>query len=152
MIVSVCGADSRPSNEETKSDFEGEQATMANPNRRKGTRAELAVAKFFHDHGHPKAERARCGWSDDRGDIDGVEDLTVEVKDQRRHDIGCWLKELEIEQKNRGTNHGVCAVKKQGAVEVDTWYAIMTMTEFLKLWNAYKKIDDSPASAHTDPI
>ena len=78
--------------------------------------------------------------------------MTVEVKDQRRHDIGCWLKELEVEQKNRGTNHGVCAVKKQGAAAVDTWYAIMTMTEFLKLWNAYKLISDGPASAHTDQV
>jgi hypothetical protein len=40
-------------------------------------------------------------------------------------------------------------VKKQGAAEVDNWYAIMTMTEFLKLWNAYKSI---PASAHTDQV
>jgi len=110
------------------------------------------VAKFFQSHGHPKAERSRAGWSDDRGDIDGVEDLTVEVKDQKRHDIGCWLKELEIEQKNRGTNHGVCAVKKLGAVEVDSWYAIMTMTEFLKLWNAYKNISTNPPSADTDQV
>jgi hypothetical protein len=35
---------------------------------------------------------------------------------------------------------------------VDSWYAIMTMTEFLKLWNAYKNIADGPASANTDPI
>ena len=61
-------------NEETIFEFSGGKVCMANPNRRKGTRAELAVAKFFQDHGHPKAERARCGWSDDRGDIDGVED------------------------------------------------------------------------------
>jgi len=125
---------------------------MSNLSRRKGTRAELMVAKYFQSHGHPKAERSRAGWSDDRGDIDGVEDLTVEVKVQKRHDIGCWLKELEIEQKNRRTNHGVCAVKKLGAVEVDSWYAIMTMTEFLKLWNAYKHIPDNPASAHTDQV
>ena len=125
---------------------------MSNLSRRKGTRAELMVAKFFQSHGHPKAERSRAGWSDDRGDIDGVEDLTVEVKDQKRHDIGCWLKELEVEQKNRGTNHGVCAVKKLGAVNVQDWYAIMTMTEFLKLWNAYKNISTNPPSAHTDQV
>ncbi len=125
---------------------------MSNPNRRKGTRAELLVAKFLNANGHPKAERSRAGWSDDRGDIDNVEDLTVEVKDQRRHDIGCWLKELEVEQKNRGTNHGVCAVKKLGAVEVDTWYAIMTMSEFIKLWNAYKNIPDNPSLPHTGTV
>jgi hypothetical protein len=68
---------------------------MTHPNARKGTRAELAVAKFLNHNGHPKAERARSGWTDDRGDIDGIDDLTVEVKDQRRHDIGSWLKELE---------------------------------------------------------
>ena len=125
---------------------------MSNPNRRKGTRAELMVAKFLNDHGHPKAERSRAGWSDDRGDIDGIDDLTIEVKDQRRHDIGCWLKELEVEQKNRGTNHGVCAVKKLGAVEVDSWYAIMTMSEFVKLWNAYKNIPNNPPPSHTDTV
>ena len=125
---------------------------MTHPNARKGTRAELAVAKFLNHNGHPKAERARSGWTDDRGDIDGIDDLTVEVKDQRRHDIGCWLKELEVEQKNRGTNHGVCAVKKLGAVEVDTWYAIMTMSEFVKLWNAYKNIPYNPSLPHTDTV
>ena len=125
---------------------------MSNPNRKKGTRAELAVAKFLNHNGHPKAERSRAGWSDDRGDIDGIDDLTIEVKDQRRHDIGCWLKELEVEQKNRGTKHGVCAVKKQGAINVEDWYAIMTMSEFVKLWNAYKNISDNPSSSHTDTV
>jgi len=112
----------------------------------------LLVAKFLNANGHPKAERSRAGWSDDRGDIDGIDDLTIEVKDQRRHDIGCWLKELEVEQKNRGTNHGVCAVKKLGAVEVDSWYAIMTMSEFVKLWNAYKNIPNNPSLPHTDTV
>lgn len=120
---------------------------MTHPNARKGTRAELAVAKFLNDNGHPKAERARSGWTDDRGDIDGIDDLTVEVKDQRRHDIGCWLKELEVEQRNRGTSVGVVAVKKMGAVNVDDWYAIMTMAEFIKLFNTLKKIESNPASA-----
>jgi len=125
---------------------------MSNPNRRKGTRAELLVAKFLNANGHPKAERSRAGWSDDRGDIDNVEHLTVEVKDQRRHDIGCWLKELEIEQKNRGTNHGVCVVKKLGAIKVEDWYAIMTMSEFIKLWNAYQNIPNNPPPSHTDTV
>jgi len=125
---------------------------MTHPNARKGTRAELAVAKFLNHNGHPKAERARSGWTDDRGDIDNVEDLTVEVKDQRRHDIGSWLKELEIEQHNRGTSCGVVAVKKQGAIYVGDWYAIMTMTEFIKLFNTLKNISSSPTTAHTDDV
>ena len=124
---------------------------MSNLSRRKGTRAELTVAKYLKEHGHPKAERARSGWSDDRGDIDGIDDLTVEVKDQRRHDIGCWLRELEIEQKNRGTSVGVLTVKKQGSINVGDWYAIMTMDEFIKMFNTLKGIEnksgDGPASA-----
>ena len=45
---------------------------MAHPNKRKGNRAELLVAKWLQRCGWIHAERSRAGWTDDRGDIDGM--------------------------------------------------------------------------------
>ena len=52
---------------------------MSNPSKAKGSRAELAVARYMQSAGWPYAERSRAGWTDDRGDIDGCPGLVVEV-------------------------------------------------------------------------
>jgi len=120
---------------------------MAHPNKEKGTRAELAVAKYLASNGHPRAGRTRTGWNDDRGDVEGVHNLTVEVKDQRRYDLSEWIKELAVEQENNATEHGVVVLKKRQCSEVGEWYAIMTMTEFVKLFNKIAKV---PPPYNTD--
>jgi hypothetical protein len=120
---------------------------MAHPNKAKGTRAEYAVAKYLASNGHPKAARSRSGWADDRGDIEGVTNLTVEVKDQRRYDLSEWVKELAVEQRNNGTEHGTVVLKKRQSSDVGEWYAIMPMTEFIKLFN---KIQKSPPPYNSD--
>lgn len=101
---------------------------MTNPNARKGRRAEIAVAEYLAEHGHPYAEPTRrSGWADDRGDIDGIPGVVVEVKDQQRHTLPAWLRELEVEIVNAGATTGVLIVKRRGTSDVGQWFAITTV-------------------------
>lgn len=92
------------------------------------------------ENGHPNAERSRCGWSDDRGDIDGVEDLTIEIKNQKKISLGDWISEMEQERINRKTKYGVVIAKKKLSTSVDDWYAVMPASLFIKLFNDLKEI------------
>lgn len=125
---------------------------MANPSKEKGMRAERAVAEWLKANGHPNAERSRWGWTDDRGDIDGVDDLCVEIKDQKKIDLSEFLKELERETANRKTNFGVLIVKKRLTMDVDEWYAVMPAKAWITLFNLLKEIGGNTAPCETDPI
>jgi len=61
-------------------------------------------------NGHPDAERSRAGWTDDRGDIDGIPNVCVEIKDEKRINLAGYMKELEVEVKNRKSKYGVCII------------------------------------------
>ena len=98
---------------------------MTSPQKRKGNSAELAVAKWLREWGWVNAERSRAGWQDDRGDIDGLLGVVVEVKNQKTIDIPGYLGELEVEMENADAWTGVCIVKRRGSTDVDDWYAIM---------------------------
>jgi len=106
---------------------------MVNKNKKKGSRAELAVAKWLNVNGHPDAERSRAGWTDDRGDIDGIDQVCVEIKDEKRIDLAGYMKELEVEVKNRKAKYGVCIVKKRGTADPGEWYAVLTAKAWLAL-------------------
>jgi len=106
---------------------------MTSPQKRKGNSAELAVAKWLRDWGWVHAERSRAGWQDDRGDIDGVPGVVVEVKNQKTIDIPGYLSELEVEMENADAWTGVCIVKRRGSTDVDDWYAIMPAAVWAEL-------------------
>jgi hypothetical protein len=108
-------------------------ANMAHPNRRKGSAAELAVAKWLNANGFPQARRAASGWADDRGDIDGVPELTVEVKNEKRIDLPGYIRELEAEMMNRDTQLGVVVVKRRGSSDPDDWYAVLPGWLWMKM-------------------
>jgi hypothetical protein len=87
---------------------------VTHPNKQKGNRAELAVAEYLRTAGWPYAERSRAGWTDDRGDIDGIPGIVIEVKDQAKHDLPGWLRELAVETANARADVGVLVVKRRG--------------------------------------
>jgi hypothetical protein len=99
---------------------------MASANKRKGSAAELAVAKWLRRKGWLNAERSRAGWQDDRGDIDGLPGVVIEVKNQKKMDIPGWLDELDVEMHNAKAWTGVLVVKRRGSTDPDDWYYIMT--------------------------
>ena len=113
---------------------------MTSPQKRKGSAAELAVAKWLRKLGWIHAERSRAGWQDDRGDIDGMPGVCIEVKNEKKIDIPGYLRELEVEIANAQAWTGTVIVKRRGSMNVDDWYAVMPA----KIWGELMVMLDQP--------
>jgi len=121
---------------------------LTSPQKRKGSAAELAVAKWLRKLGWIHAERSRCGWSDDRGDIDGMPGVVVEVKNCKTISIPEWLRELEVEIANAQAWTGAVIAKRKGSTDVDDWYAIMPA----KIWGELMVMLDQPNGNPATPL
>ena len=118
---------------------------MTSPQKRKGSAAELAVAKWLRKLGWIHAERSRAGWQDDRGDIDGMPGVCIEVKAEKKIDIPGYLRELEVEIENAKAWTGTVIIKRRGSTNVDDWYAVMPA----KIWGELMLMLDQP---HSNPV
>lgn len=99
---------------------------MTNPQKNKGDRAEREVAALLSDLlGVTVRRKLGAGRMDDEGDIDGLRDTTVEVKSFRdvTRAIREGLDDLEREQANAGTSHGVLFVRRPGG----RWIAVQSV-------------------------
>ena len=104
--------------------------------KQKGTLAETAVAEYLKKT-WPAVERRTLGGANDKGDIAGVPNCVVEVKNQRTYKISEWLKETEQERANAGTDFGILVVKPNGVgvSRTQDWWAIVsleTLTQLIK--------------------
>ena len=106
---------------------------MTHPNKVKGSAAERAVVTWLRANGYRYAERTRAGWQDDRGDIDGLPGVCVEVKNEKRIDLPQYLRELATEMENGRADTGVVIVKKRGTSDPGQWYAVMPADLWLAL-------------------
>jgi hypothetical protein len=106
---------------------------VTSPQKRKGSSAELAVAKWLNRLGWVHAERSRAGWTDDRGDIDGMPGVCIEVKNEKRIDLPGYLRELEVEMKNAKAWAGAVIVKRRGSTDPADWYAVMPAKKWAEL-------------------
>ena len=120
---------------------------MTSPQKRKGSAAELAVAKWLRKLGWIHAERSRAGWTDDRGDIDGMPGVCIEVKAEKKIDIPGYLRELEVEMENAKAWTGTVIIKRRGSTNVDDWYAVMPA----KIWAELLLMLDQPNQNSVTP-
>lgn len=98
---------------------------MVHPSKRKGDYAELELAKLLADlTGWPVRRKLGAGRSDDTGDLEGVPDTTIQVKNYPT-DLVRSLREgvvdLRIQHHNSGTTFAVCFIRRRGG----HWLAIM---------------------------
>jgi hypothetical protein len=121
---------------------------VTSPQKRKGSAAELAVAKWLRKLGWIHAERSRAGWTDDRGDIDGMPGVCIEVKNEKRIDLPGYLRELEVEIANAQAWTGTVIVKRRGSMNVDDWYAVMPA----KIWGELMVMLDEPNGNPATPL
>jgi hypothetical protein len=121
---------------------------VTSPQKRKGSAAELAVAKWLRKLGWVHAERSRAGWTDDRGDIDGMPGICIEVKNEKRIDLPGYLRELEVEIANAQAWTGTVIVKRRGSMNVDDWYAVMPA----KIWGELMVMLDQPNGNPATPL
>jgi Holliday junction resolvase len=107
---------------------------MTSPSKAKGSRAELAVARYMQTAGWPYAERSYgAGRTDDVGDITNTPGLVVEVKDAKRHELAAWLGELETEVANARAITGVLVVKRRLHTDPADWYAITRFGDWCQM-------------------
>jgi len=121
---------------------------VTSPQKRKGSAAELAVAKWLRKLGWIHAERSRAGWQDDRGDIDGLPGICIEVKAEKKIDIPGYLRELEVEMANAKAWTGTVIIKRRGSTNVDDWYAVMPA----KVWGELMVMLDQPNGNPATPL
>ena len=97
---------------------------MANPSKQKGTKAETAVVEYLKPTWKAVERRALTG-SQDKGDISGVPNVCLEVKNHKTIKLSEWVDQLETEIKNSKSTTGAVIHKRAGKVDVGKWYATM---------------------------
>ena len=106
---------------------------MSNPSKQKGTSAETAVVKYLIANGFPEAERRTLSGAYDKGDISGIFDVVLEVKNHKTMTLGQWMEELKVEVENANAETGAVIHKRKGTTDVSEWYASMPFWMYLYL-------------------
>jgi len=103
--------------------------------RAKGTVAETAVVNYLKANGFPDADRAPLRGVLDKGDVTGVRNVVIEIKNQKTYSIPAWLRELETEITNASVEHGFLVVKPNGigVSRVGDWWAILPLHRIVAL-------------------
>jgi len=110
---------------------------MTNRNKDKGSAAERAVVTYLRERGWTAAERRLAGAALDRGDIAGIPNTVIEVKDCGKTELAAWIAEAERERANDGANLGVVWHKRRGKGSAAEWYVTMTGAQFADLLAAH---------------
>jgi hypothetical protein len=102
---------------------------MTNSAKRKGDSAELEAARELAVRlGLPVRRKLGAGRLDDTGDIDGVPDTTIQVKNRPAdplRSIREILAGLPFQQANAGTTFGFGLVRSRGG----RWFAVMDLDQ-----------------------
>jgi hypothetical protein len=101
---------------------------MPHPAKRKGDNAELEASRLLADlTGWPIRRKLGAGRTDDTGDLDGIPDTTVGVKNYRdiTRAIREALDELPTQQANAGTTFGFSLIRRPGG----RWFAVLTLEQ-----------------------
>ncbi|MGD9991108.1 hypothetical protein [Pseudonocardia sp.] len=108
-------------------------------NRRRGSTAELAVARYLRTVGFPGAERAvRTGYrtatrtSPDPGDIAGIPGLVISVKDAQVERLTSWLTEVRV-MTATGGELGLLVHKRRGHANPANWWCWLRFRDALAL-------------------
>jgi hypothetical protein len=112
---------------------------VASSQKRKGSRAELDVARWLQTMGHHKAARIQAGTHDDTGDISGLPGIVVEVKDRMQHNWKEYFGQLATQIINADAYTGIIIVKRPGITDPGKWLAVMPAYEWINLINILKE-------------
>lgn len=112
-------------------------SAMSNPQKNKGSAYERSIVNYLRDIGFT-VDRTRAGWTDDRGDIHGVQSstgsaFTFECKNHRRDNLPGWINELYVEVDNAGGSVGAVIHKKHGTTEAAEQYATLPLGMLVQL-------------------
>ena len=119
--------------------------------KQKGTLAETAVAQYLKQFWSNVERRALAGVND-KGDISGVYDFVIEVKNQKSYKLPEWMIETEQERVNAGVPYGLLLVKpnKVGVTNVNKWWGIMPFEQIVGLLIELEKLRASQSVKDTN--
>jgi hypothetical protein len=108
---------------------------MSNPAGKKGWIGEAPVAAYLIKRGFYRAYRLRAHGSMDKGDIGGIDDVAIEIKNHGTYSLATWMKETFREKTNAGAKLGALVIKPKGVgpASVEKWWVMMTMEDFTQL-------------------
>ena len=129
--------------------------------KQKGTLAETAVAELLKNV-WPLVERRALNGINDKGDIAGIPQIVIEVKNQKSYKISEWLKETKQEQVNAKADYGVLVIKPNGVgvSRVQDWWAVIPLSDLITLLQkagydqglqsrTHKRDEDLPSMSQT---
>lgn len=112
--------------------YREQDVPLVNPQKNKGDAYERSIIDYLRQCGF-RVDRTRAGWSDDRGDIHGIEGVTLECKNHIRMALSGWIAELLTECENNQTTIGAVIHKKKGVTNPADQYATLPLGKFVQL-------------------
>lgn len=112
---------------------------MTHPNKVKGDRAELEVARLIHDlTGWPARRKLGAGRTDDEGDIEGVPNTCIQVANWL--DVLRAVRQKPIEAEQQRINAGVPFVATMIRLRGGDWRVVLTLDQ----WAIYARESIQP--------
>ncbi len=104
--------------------------------KQKGTLAETAVVNYLRQF-WPSVERRALSGAKDKGDVAGIPNVVIEIKNHASYKLTEWIKETEVERNNAQASVGILVIKPKGlgVSQVDKWYAVVPLETMVTLLN-----------------
>jgi hypothetical protein len=106
---------------------------MVNRAKQKGTAAETLAQRFLAGW-WPGITRLAPAGAADCGDLDGVPELCVQVKAQKRMALADWVDQASIQAERAGKPYAVVIHRRWGKGDPGQWYATMPLQDFAESW------------------
>lgn len=107
---------------------------MTTPSKRKGSRFETDICDYLRAQGFNQAARTPAGATDDRGDINGIPDWTIEAKNHRNlaDALRDGVDQATAARHVTGTRWAAAIVKRPRKPTGDA-YAVMPLEQWTQL-------------------
>lgn len=106
---------------------------MTSPEKRKGDTWERSVVEYLKANGHRYAERAfGAGRRDDQGDVLGLPDVVLQVKNHHRLELAEWVDQAEEQRARARADLAVVVAKRRGRPAADA-YCILPLSALARL-------------------
>jgi hypothetical protein len=102
---------------------------MSNPRKQRGTTAETQACGYLQRI-FPEVHRLAPAGANDKGDLGGIPDLTIQVKNHKTMALASWVDEAAKQAANGGNAVFVVIHKRRGKSDPGQWYVTTTLEVF----------------------
>jgi len=108
---------------------------MSSANKQKGTRWEVKVCDYLRQQGFTETFRLAPGGELDPGDVGGLPDWAIEVRDRAKHDLSRNVRDANQRAINKGSRWG-CSIMKKRQHPVEDAYVVLDLRTFAEVLKA----------------